>query len=78
MLALLVLGSAVVNDPAARDRLGNVWTEARALVTGRKAEKPANWGDVAHKIGEFAEEERGLTEILSRPVAPNAPAAETP
>jgi hypothetical protein len=78
VLAALVLGSAIAKDPAARDRLGRMWAEATALVTGRAPAQPQNWGDVAHKIGEFAKEERGLTEILSRPVAPEAPAAVAP
>ena len=38
---------------------------------------PPSWGDVAAKVGEFAEEERDLKRVVGGSVAPDPPAPGT-
>lgn len=39
---------------------------------------PPSWGDVAAKVGEFAEEERDLKRVVGGSVAPDPPAVGPP
>lgn len=64
--AVFVIGAAgwiiLDADPQGREDL---WNRVTGLFDGE--DRPAaNWGDVAAKVGEFAEEERALHERLNQ------------
>ena len=64
----VVIGVGVVGwllldaDPEGRQELVDRITNA---FSGGEETPPPNWGDVATKVGEFTEEERGLREVLN-------------
>lgn len=74
----LVLGgwAALESSPTLRRQATTLWTEVSARFNGGGAGGGgANWGDVAAKIGEFANEERDLRRVIAPPPAPAAEAA---
>jgi hypothetical protein len=51
----------------------------RQVLDGASGEPPPSWGDVAEKVGEFANEERGLKRTIGgHQVAPGPDAAPGP
>ena len=57
---------------ATRERLVNSVSDLAGRAVGSKPSQ-ANWGDVAKKIGDFAAEERGLRDNVSRAEAAQPP-----
>ena len=82
LIAVGALGWVLLDaDPDGRqelvDRITNAFTDER------EPPLPPNWGDVATKVGEFAEEERTLREALNpsigaEPTPPGAGNAAEP
>ena len=75
----VILGgwAAIESSPTARSRAGEFWDATVGLFNG--GEPPAsarpNWGDVAAKVGEFAQEERDLRRVIAPQQPAPAPAA---
>ena len=76
-LLTLVFGIGAVGwllldaDPEGRQELVDRITNA---FSGGDETAPPNWGDVATKVGEFADEERELREILDPALGAESPA----
>ena len=64
---LVVVGAAwlTFGKDATRDRIIRSVNDLAGRTVAGKANQ-ANWGDVAKKIGDFAAEERGLRDNVSR------------
>jgi hypothetical protein len=64
---LVVVGAAwlTFGKDATRDRFIRSMSDAAGRTVAGRANQ-ANWGDVAKKIGDFAAEERGLRDNVSR------------
>lgn len=53
-------------DSSTRDDVAGVWNRFTAFLGGE--DDPPNWGDVAERVGTFADEERELREALDPPL----------
>lgn len=62
-------------DSRARDDIARIWDDFTTFITGGEDAVP-NWGDVAAKVGDFADEERALREVLDPALAEAEPDAE--
>ncbi|MCW5695158.1 MAG: hypothetical protein KIS96_00340 [Bauldia sp.] len=77
LLIVVVIGGWLIidADSRARDEIARVWNDLTAFLSGGEREVP-NWGDVAAKVGEFADEERALREVLDPALVRAEPAVE--
>lgn len=76
---LVVVGAAwlTFGKDATRERIIRSASDlAGRAVTGKTSQ--ANWGDVAKKIGDFAAEERGLRDSVSKAEAAQAQPGQQP
>jgi hypothetical protein len=65
VLVLIGAGWLAFGNDATRGRLIRSVNDVAGRALGSKTSQ-ANWGDVAKKIGDFAAEERGLRDSVSR------------
>jgi hypothetical protein len=76
LLVVVIGGWLIIDaDSRARDEIARIWDDFTTFLSGGDDAVP-NWGDVASKVGEFADEERALREVLDPALAGAEPDAE--